>query len=59
MTGILIILFLFLGDKKKFSIHVRFCNDKCRRTWTPCVEYFFSEEELFEKHPNTVVRIFF
>ncbi|XP_025406749.1 uncharacterized protein LOC112680773 isoform X2 [Sipha flava] len=37
---------------KKFMIHVRFCNDKGRRSWTRFVEKFLGKNEFFLKYPN-------
>lgn len=38
-------------------IHVRFCNDKGRRSWTRFVEKFLGKNEFLLKYPNFFVSI--
>uniref|UniRef100_A0A2S2NQX5 Histone-lysine N-methyltransferase NSD3 n=1 Tax=Schizaphis graminum TaxID=13262 RepID=A0A2S2NQX5_SCHGA len=46
-----------LKNKRKFSLHVRFCNDHGRRSWAKTVEMFDGKDKLLSKHPNSLALI--
>ncbi|XP_026817653.1 histone-lysine N-methyltransferase NSD3-like [Rhopalosiphum maidis] len=46
-----------LENKRKFSLHVRFCNDHGRRSWAKTVEIFDGKDKLLSKHPNSLALI--
>ncbi|XP_029345149.1 histone-lysine N-methyltransferase NSD2 isoform X5 [Acyrthosiphon pisum] len=41
-------------EKKRLLIHVRFCNDKGRRSWATTTESYNGKCELLLKYPNTL-----
>lgn len=47
----------FSEEKKRFLLHVRFCNDKGRRSWTTTTENYCGKLELLTKYPNCLVSI--
>lgn len=47
--------YLFLENKKKFSLHVRFCNDNGRRSWTKMLSKYSGKDNLLSKYPNCLV----
>lgn len=49
--------FNFSEAKKRFLLHVRFCNDKGRRSWATTIENYFGKSALLSKYPNYLVSI--
>ncbi|XP_015369932.1 PREDICTED: histone-lysine N-methyltransferase, H3 lysine-36 and H4 lysine-20 specific-like [Diuraphis noxia] len=39
-------------EKKRFLLHVRFCNDKGRRSWATTTENYYGKHELLSKYPG-------
>ncbi|VVC28087.1 Hypothetical protein CINCED_3A006750 [Cinara cedri] len=39
-------------EKNKFSLHVRFCNDKGRRSWSKTIENYSGKDDLVLKYPH-------
>jgi len=49
---------LFVKEvKRKKMLHVRFCNDKGRRSWTKIMENYCGKSNLLLKHPNCLAYI--
>ncbi|XP_025191298.1 histone-lysine N-methyltransferase NSD3-like isoform X2 [Melanaphis sacchari] len=44
-------------NKRKFSLHVRFCNDQGRRSWAKIVEMYNGKDKLLTDHPNCLALI--
>jgi len=49
--------YIFSEEKKRLLIHVRFCNDKGKRSWAKTTENYNGKYELLLKYPNTLVSI--
>lgn len=47
----------FSEKKKKYFLHVRFFNDKGRRSWTSITENYCGKAELLSKYPDSLVSI--
>ncbi|XP_026815267.1 histone-lysine N-methyltransferase NSD3-like isoform X2 [Rhopalosiphum maidis] len=42
-------------EKKRFLLHVRFCNDKGRRSWATTIEKYHGKSALLSKYPNCTI----
>lgn len=51
--------FFISVEDNKFSLHVRFCNDKGRRSWSRTVENYSGKQDLLMKFPSCLVSVQF
>lgn len=55
METIYILKLIYFSETKKIGLHVRFCNDKGRRSWTTSFENYYGKLDLLTKYPNCLV----